>query len=207
MLKIEDVKVGDELVCIDLDGYVNQDNGSARIRKQILKGPIVVFEITKNGVSLTRSGLQIPLDSLKHFKNKEQPQYTFDDLIDVARKAFDEGVLQGYAVENKLVKSLSIKFSDTKVLTWHLGDDDYSIPIGHIQSLYKEAFVIECEEDLKRVKSKPKITLNNSEVVPFTFKEAAKDHLIFYDQAFGHNLIHFVFLKGATVEQERGRDD
>ncbi|WP_077929246.1 hypothetical protein [Wohlfahrtiimonas populi] len=208
MLKIEDVKAGDKLECIDRDGYVNQDNGYGRIRKQILKGPIVVFEITKNGVSLTRSGLQIPLDSLKYFKKKEQSQqYTFDDLIDVATKAFKDRAIFSVGIT---ICAVSIKLHDKSEEVFTIADIDEGIEF--IQSLYKETFVIECEEDIKRIKVDSTITLANGNIIKVKELcrygvEYSNLSIVYRDENY-HVIIHTILeLKGATVEQERGRDD
>lgn len=198
-LKIEDVKVGDALICINKD----------RFKRKCTTSPIATSEnFMVTNVDVYRENihfegfLMISASELKYFKKKEQSQYTFDDLIDAVKKASQDGVIKVDSIH--FTSELSRSFIND---IQKEDSEDFEDHIKFIQSLYKETFVIECEEDLKRVKSNPKITLNNSEVVPFTFKETAKDHLIFYDQVCGHNLIPFVFLKGATVEQERGRDD
>lgn len=201
-LKIEDLKASDELECIDREGYVNQDNGHARIRKQILKGPIVVCEIKKNGVSLTRSSFQIPLDSLKHFKKKEeQPrQYTFGDLIDVAVQAYKDGVS-------------TIKI-DTKIRTVFVEELRTTYGVGHIdlgikkiKSLYNETFVIESEEDFEKIKIKAKGTLLNGN----KFTVEGKTHSSVYggllevhaDFTNRKDRLSFLSVKGATVEQPK----
>ena len=205
MLKIEDLKAGDEIICIDREGFLK--NGDTEFQEKILKEKhLIIHEICGVNLYLADKDMAgwayICEAELKYFKKKEQlQQYTFDDLIDVAVQAKKDKLLGQVTIMHDAIHY----FIDGQ--SFSNGECNAEKGIKRIKSLYKETFVIESEEDLKRVKLNPKITLNNGEVIPFSFKSVVKDHLIFYDQPCGHNMIPFVFLKGATVEQERGRDD
>lgn len=213
-LKIEDLTAGNELVCIDRDGFAGCNvkfNTPLMNLDKLLVASVsdhVVYLSNENS-DISRSNCCIFASELKYFKKKEeQPQkYTFDDLIDITRKAYDDGVLHGYALENKLVKSLSIKFSDTKVSTWILGDDDYSIPASHIQSLYKETFVIETEDDFNKIKNKAKGTLLNGN--RFTVEGLTHSSVygglleVHADFTNRKDRLSFLSVKGATVEQPK----
>ncbi|MGL4675290.1 MAG: hypothetical protein ACRCXK_10550, partial [Wohlfahrtiimonas sp.] len=173
MLKIEDVKVGDELVCIDVTVFIKSDRNNAVLIRLNPSDTFVVKRLEDGFLCVDEakddddyhSGY-IDSEEFKCFKKKEQSQYTFDDLIDVAVQAVKDGLI----ICDDL-KRFSISFS----VAWN-EDDGYELASHHdqkyiddaidfIQSLYKETFVIECEEDLKRVNPNPKITLNNGEVV------------------------------------------
>ena len=211
MLKIEDVKAGDELVCIDRDEL--RCNASIRLQWRFYmseKDKITVSAVGADVIYIEDSEFHITKSVLQYFKKKEQlQQYTFDDLIDVAVQAKKDGVLKYLRITDDAV---IINTTDRKSLRTlydaPLKASQYEGYINYIKSLYKETFVIESEEDLNRVlyELDPKITLKTGEVIPFIFKCVSKNNLIFEDQS-GRNCIPFVFLKGATVEQDRGRND
>lgn len=179
-MRIEELKVGDWVV-----------NKESREEYEILGVNLYHQRLWLGG------GEFILSKNFKYFEKKEEP--SFNDLIDVAVQGFKDGVIDK-------IMSISPESIEIRV---DKENYDYSAQyvqngISYIKSLYKETFVIETEEDLSRVlyELDPKITLKTGEVIPFIFKCVSRNSLIFEDQS-GRNCIPFVFLKGATVEQDR----
>lgn len=195
MLKIEDVKVGDELVCIDRDGLLNRLKDQ-NLFDEIIRndGVIVVSSVdcVLGFINYCDNFRYIHASLLKYFKNKEQSQYTFDDLIDVAVQAVKDGLI---ACDD--FKRHSISFC----VAWD-EDDGYELASHHdakyfdeavrfIQSLYKETFVIESNGDMNRLKVGDRFSQNGSSVI---IDKPLLDLLL--------NTPLFL-TKGATVEQSR----
>ncbi len=188
MLKIEDVKVGDKLECINDN---NKDFNVGDIYK--------VNHIDKNGIMLSGFHGYWLVGVLQYFKKKEQSQYTFDDLIDVAKKAVRDGVLQSFTFGRDLkdLDLISVVSIDNRKHIFNYQSTKSGIK--HIQSLYKETFVIETVADALRVDYQRSVVLLQSGE-----KLVLKDHKSL--NSMPASLFYRIF-KGATVEQERGRDD
>lgn len=203
-LKIEEVKAGDKLECIDHDGYLDSVNENA-----LDLTSIVIREVDHNlSLFLTEGkgqGKSIKFSAIKYFKKKEQSQqYTFDDLIDVAKKGVRDGVLCifkfGADLQDKDLLNLITTENKKALFTYQDAEEG----IKYIQALYKETFVIESEEDLKRVKVDAKITLaNGNESYVCCLNDPLDSLLILHSDT----SLDIFALKGATVEQERGRND
>lgn len=193
MLNIEDVKVGDELVCIDRDGF----NDSHRHNSTLTE--FKVCKVGDLGVCINDGDWIIEIEELKHFKKKEQSQYAFDDLIDVAKKAVRDGVLQSFTFGRDLkdLDLISVVSIDNRKHIFNYQSTKSGIK--HIQSLYKETFVIETVADALRVDYQRSVVLLQSGE-----KLVLKDHKSL--NSMPASLFYRIF-KGATVEQERGRDD
>lgn len=170
-LKIEDLKYRDILV--------HEETG--------VEYEVMGFD--SNGKEIIFSSGEVAND-LKYFKKKEQSQYTFDDLVDVAVQANKDRVINGFSVVGGVLNCQT------------LDGEDYNLGIGcevahgieYLQSLYKETFVIETEEDLDRFNKDVEITLANDEKLSW---EDLK--------SIGLMNTHAIFktLKGAAVTQSK----
>lgn len=211
-LKIEDLKVRDELVCIDLKSMEKAWENASDLWRKAKIDVLKISHINVEGglVHFQDGKFYLERHELKYFKKKEQSQYTFDDLIDVSTKAFKDGVLyQSNLVKGRL--DYKADFNDEQTTVFDDANYNFESHINFIQSLYKETFVIEREEDIKRIKAGAKITLNNGNLL--TVKNTyfiVEDHIsidAYTDECTTcQNLnrnIGIVFLKGATVEQKR----
>lgn len=195
MLKIEDLKYRDILV--------HKETGT--------EYEVIGFD--SNGKEIIFSSGEVAND-LKYFKKKEQTQqYTFDDLIDMAKKANKDRVIIGFSVVGGVLNCQT------------LDGKDYNLGIGknvlhgieYLQSLYKETFVIKCEEDIKLIRSyplnkepsfdsdkSPKATLSNGNVIHVFRKDEDADNVCVYMRnSLYKNYLDFEVLKGATVEQSK----
>lgn len=207
-MRIEDLKVGDELVCIDRDGFLSASTSSCHLRvlKGLIDSQIIVSGIVNSAVCIKGSNHCLYPRNLKHFKKKEEP--SFNDLIDVAVQAVKDGVIATLVVNKGGIEFTSI--SDRKYYAISSGDFT-SRDIDVIQSLYKETFVIESEEDIKRIIKGARITLTNDNLLTAKNTYYIVEDYIVIDaytdecttcQNLNYN-IGIVFLKGATVEQDR----
>lgn len=150
-----DLKLADKM------GFIEQ--GANPLVADGLQGGIntVCYINSDNNVVVRASGLDDMLfvqsdDYLKYFKIKE-PEYTFNDLIDAAAQAFKDGALAKVTMMSEGLIYLTTH--DIRVKS--VSDDIPSSGIDFIKSLYTETFVIESEEDIKRVKKGAVITLAN----------------------------------------------
>lgn len=200
-LKIEDVKVGDELDCIDRDGF----NNSHRHNNTLTE--FKVCKVGDLGVCINDGDWIIEIEELKYFKKKEQSQYTFDDLIDVITQAFKCGFIIDYYV---IDSGVDICVNEDE-FRWKFRKhrDDIESFINKIKSLYKETFVIGSEEDIAKVKKDADIGLVNGMKVKsyenaYRFNEGWK---VACADGKRSGALDLFALKGATVEQERGSDD
>lgn len=74
-LKIEDLKAGEELVCIDRDGYINEYPVHERVlgtRGKILSQPIIIKELYLDNIMLTNKAYRIPKNALRFFAKKSE---------------------------------------------------------------------------------------------------------------------------------------
>lgn len=204
-MKIEDLKVGDELVCVDCDYFKDKalnSNGSQDIKDALSVVSIDPVILLKNENTV----LTIFNSEIKYFKKKEQP--TFNDLIDVAVQAFKDKVLY-----NLNVRGNYIEFNITQGYTAYFDDTYIEGGIEEIQALYKETFVINEISDIQSIRKKAKITLiNGFESIAYTDAYQSTGSLVvdlithygYTDQSIV-KYADFYILKGATVEQERSR--
>lgn len=158
MLKIEDLKVGDELVCIDRDGFLSTSLSEEDTKDvlDVLSSEFIVdsIDLNKNWVFLKGDIYSLNGNELKHFKKKDQSKYTFDDLIDVAVQAFKDGLLEDLKLNKYKPKSITIYDINDYELEVNIEDNSYCNKFyNHIQSLYKETFVIECDNDVNKIKN------------------------------------------------------
>lgn len=121
---------------------------------------------------------------------------TFEDLIDVAIKAYKDRKIQRLIIEDK---------NYTDEMKVYICDVQYSFKydayienhISFFKSLYKETFMIESQSDLSQTRlndKKTKIVLANGELVTDEIWDYLKDI---------SGEAQFLLLKGATVTQER----
>ena len=198
-----------ELECVDRDGFEGLFSDNKKILQlseiiiagydEVGKGfDLAVGSYELNNLNLRISNAFICDSELEHFKIKE-PEYTFNDLIDVAVQAVKDGV-----IDIKTLCMDSIRFTPRdetdNVATYF--DDEYAYGFDYIKSLYTETFVIESKEDMYRIGDEYEIVLSNGEDV--------SEMIIVTENypytSYGDRLIpvRFEFLKGATVTQKRG---
>lgn len=208
MLKIEDVKVGDELVCIDRDGLHNEGyltSQVAKFEKYIISGvckeTLRVNLLPEDGLDWRATNYLLLGQINKYFKKKEQSQYTFVQLQNLAHKSVIDGVLEYYHVEFYGDISL-IKLAFDGKFT-HYNSNDAKSGVEFIQSLYKETFVIESIEDIRRIKNSANITLSNGNRIERAVHENKGDYVVFNDSNDDFYTFDFVVLKGAKVEQSK----
>lgn len=195
-LKIEDLKVGDDLECID-------DNYAFKTFRNKIGLELKVTRIYEQAFKL--GDYVFNSSDIKYFKKKEQSQYTFDDLIDIAYRAYRDGVFSEISIDKSSFTTIGCIgwhqyfLRDRGVIRCHKGVDiveSIDLTVAFIQSLYKETFVIESIEQMNKItfKQDAKITLSNGEVL----HESVICSLSKFD-----NDVAFCVLKGATVEQKR----
>lgn len=125
------------------------------------------------------------------------PTPTFNDLIDVAVQAQKDGLIHKMEIISK--RSLYISEKPTsKVVHYNLIYIDDGI--DYINSLYTETFVIEFEEDCKRIKQMAKITFMNGNSVVMDNPPCDTGIVRIWNDG----RYDFTVLKGATVTQKRG---
>ena len=150
-----------QLELADKKGFIEK-GADYRVADGLQSGINTVCEIdSNNNVVVRASGLNDMLlvqddGYLKYFKIKE-PEYTFNDLIDAAAQAFKDGALAKVTMMSEGLIYLTTH--DIRVKS--VSDDIPSSGIDFIKSLYTETFVIESEEDIKRVKKGAVVTLAN----------------------------------------------
>ena len=150
-----------ELELADKVGFIEQ-GASHHVADGLQRGINTVCSVDgDNNVVIRASGLDDILLAqndcyLKYFKIKE-PEYTFNDLIDAAAQAFKDGALAKVTMMSEGLIYLTTH--DIRVKS--VSDDIPSSGIDFIKSLYTETFVIESEEDIKRVKKGAVVTLAN----------------------------------------------
>lgn len=195
-LKIEDVKVGDALEALHKD----------TVCKCAIDAGLIVTDIFSDKF-ITSGGFSFDVKEVNLFKKKEQSQYTFDDLIDAAKKAVRDRVLHTFSFGRDLKERDLISLVSANNTKCIFDCKTSKEGVEFIQSLYKETFVIECEEDIRRIKNDANITLSNGNRIEQAVHENRDDYIVFNDSSDDVYTFNFMVLKGATVEQERGRDD
>lgn len=210
MLKIEDLKVGDELVCADFVGFskVWKDGTGYEIKKIENVSILHIYQhsFSLKGIFLigdnTVDKIYPSLEELKYFKKKEQ--HIFDDLANITFQAWKDGLLKEVnlgekSIEGTLPDGADIKcFSTGKKVCNKLITER----IEFIKSLYKGFFVIDSVEDIEKIKIGALIHLLNGNTIEVMFNNGVK-----VKSSYSADEMSLVSLKGATVEQERGRDE
>ena len=198
-----------ELELADKIGFIEQ-GASHHVADGLQRGINTVCSVdSDNNVVIRASGLDDMLLAendcyLKYFKIKE-PEHTFNGLIDVAVKAWEDGFLKILKLEKGIVNQV-FTVIDGIAYGWHDGDDDYSHAIDTIKSLYTETFVIESEEDEMKIRQPVKsiILANGEEIINEDRLSLLQNGLCLKAGAAGNIKIPFSLLKGATVTQKRG---
>lgn len=199
--KIIQMKERGERVVLELvvshDDYVNKNHVAVYEREAIAKSSLVVTSVLGGGAALELEDTYycIPEIDYKYFKIKEP---TFNDLIEVAKKAVQDDILSSFTVND-------MDYSDLigRAIYIGLGMRAHRIAneIKRIQSLYTETFVIERESDMKKIKgSAESIMLVNGEDVGSNIIIHNDEPHFFFDNAVVPAV--FKLLKGATVTQE-----
>lgn len=209
-----------ELECIDSIGFIEKSIDN----KLILELENLIVERYQDwscdyrtGVYLVRSEYEsqqlgirpedafIPVEDLKYFKIKEP---TFNDLIEVAKKAVQDDILSSFTVND-------MGYSDFigRAIYIGLGMRAHRIAneIKRIQSLYTETFVIESESDIKKTKEGASVELANGNVFivnkskheSLAMKDGSKATGLTFKDSNNFWITYSLFeLKGATVTQE-----
>lgn len=125
---------------------------------------------------------------------------TFDDLIDVAVKAYKDGKIDRVKITKGVSGGGGVLINGDRQFTSSRPTDG----INFINSLYTETFVIKEFSDTKILKSGAKAVLGNGEEVIFSNKCGVDDALWFEYNDYHSTIIPFIALKGATVTQKRG---
>lgn len=192
------------LECIDPDGYLSSiKHESVRdIMESIIKSnDITVDHVYSDDMSLRvkycNASKQNTIfhEELKYFKIK---QPTFNDLIEVAKKAVQDDILSSFTVND-------MDYSDLigRAIYIGLGMRAHRIAneIKRIQSLYTETFVIESEEDIEKLCDDAEITLANNEKGIFNNCSGLRS-ITNLKTGFEVHGLNIFWLKGATVTQE-----
>lgn len=209
MLGFENLRIGDfayirdDLECGKRYGSKTFVSGSQGMKKGVfleifsLKPDCIgndIFLYSKEMIDISKS-----LKRSDYFKKKEQTQYTFNDLIDVVVQAVKDKVINGANI-----RLHEIGFMHNKTHYKLMPAFDCKEQIDFIQSLYKETFVIECEDDVNRVKKGAEITLSNGNksIVARSIVNRTNGNRMLEIKGC-HYFLQFFTLKGATVEQDR----
>lgn len=193
------------LECIDPDGYLSSiKHESVRdIMESIIKSnDITVDHVYSDDMSLRvkyyNASKQNTIfhEELKYFKIKEPD---FNDLIDVAVKAYKDG----FADEIILNDYISISTQDKTYGASRADTNGFEIKeaIEKINSLYTETFVIESEEDIEKLCDDAEITLANNEKGIFNNCSGLRS-ITNLKTGFEVHGLNIFWLKGATVTQE-----
>ena len=198
------------LKCVDRDGFLYADCGEFFDENSIiLSTPLVVEGVVDycDAVSIKGCSYVISFDELEYFKIKE-PEYTFNDLIDVAVQAVKDGV-----IDIKTLCMDSIRFTPIydidNVATYFY--NEYADGFDYIKSLYTETFVIESESDIKKTKEGASVELANGNVFivnkskheSLAMKDGSKATGLTFKDSNNFWITYSLFeLKGATVTQE-----
>lgn len=199
-----------ELECMDRDGFVsNEINRTANmliLNQESLIVQVVHEEVERvvlEGVISPVTSNTINFDELKFFKIKEQ---NFDDLVDKAIKAVRDYVAIITHLELDNITIESINYDLLSPIEIYRKDEFEKIQkaINWVDSLYTETFVIECEEDIKKIRDGAEIVLANNERGTFNTVSGLRS---ITNKKTGTEVmgLNIFWLKGATVTQKRGK--
>lgn len=213
MLTIEEIRksldAGNDvdLECIDEMGFINRHKCNAENNEIILnQGRLTVATVCNDMDSVILKGNINPdisntihFEELKYFRIK-RPAPTFHDLIDVATQALKDGLLSKLDIIEGNCIGGTVKKGLSNVLHFHTGiATDIQSRIDFIKSLYTETFVIEGEEDIKRIKQYATIEFQNGNKVAMDNPPCDTGIVRIWDDG----RYDFTVLKGATVTQRR----
>ena len=220
-----------ELECIDPDGFARHGHVNERL---LSHGKFIIKGYSKDEHNYDYSQFSLHLDDdelrllnicrdqayinefeLEYFKIKD-PEYTFNDLIDVAVQAAKDGF-----VIITLLGDSNLIFNDNNGDNFHnifKNEDEHRFKdyIALINSLYTETFVIERESDISKITSREFLgfgknsmsvaTLQNGNEILVTRLDSdnAGDIAVYMRKGLYKNYLDFEVLKGATVTQKRG---
>lgn len=201
-----------DLVCVDRDGFIK----NSVVNKKLLKhGNFTITRFSREVFDLNLSESELDLlrigrvqafihvSELKYFKIKE-PEYTFNDLIDVAVQAMKDGkVYFRFLSDGQISFSVGRGEDTTNILKGSDGAEEISNAIDLINSLYTETFVIESEEDIEKLCDDAEITLANNEKGIFNNCSGLRS-ITNLKTGFEVHGLNIFWLKGATVTQKRG---
>lgn len=191
-----------ELECIDKDGFINSSGGWYKTENEKILSHVLTVERCVqyvDAIEIAGCAHSILDSELKYFKIKE-PEYTFDDLIDVAVQAAKDGILHV-----REITSDSLRFSKVDGLrgnSYYYCSSKYLGGIEHIKSLYFESFIIESEEDMCRISGECEIVLTNGESIGSIVTISNGTPYFEYDGRL--TPVPYAVLKGASVTQKRG---
>ncbi len=149
--------------------------------------------------------IKLPKDVLHLFKLTGIVP-TLYKVIDVALLAVKNGVAVITHLKADEIVIESIDYDSKSPFEVFKDDplEKFQDAIEWIGSLYTETFVIESEEDIKKLKSSAKVVLSNGEEIIFSNKSEADESLWFEYNNFHSATIPYIAIKGATVTQKRG---
>lgn len=145
------------------------------------------------------------VEALIESHSNETYNQTFNDLIDVAVQAYKDGVLS------------HVDLRDNEIFLTGLGVIDknrnhvFQSAVNDIKSLYTETFVIECENDIQKIKEGANVELanmnvfivSNSKHESLAMKDGSKATGLTFKDSNNFWITYSLFeLKGATVTQE-----
>lgn len=201
------------LECVDRIGFLKDIDRREANEKILDQGALIVDYIDHDGDIMLVGETDyiynnvIVSEEFKYFCIK-RPAPTFDDLIDVAYRAYRDGIFDEISIDKSsftLVGATGIHHYYERsrgVIHCHKGKDSLECTpraIKYINSLYTETFVIESEEDLKglfTVDENMTITTVSGSV--FRFGDFGKLIML------GTSTL-FKLIKGATVIRKRGK--
>ena len=192
-----------ELELADKIGFIEQ-GASHHVADGLQRGINTVCSVdSDNNVVIRASGLDDMLLAendcyLKYFKIKE-PEYTFNDLIDVAVQAMKDGIIYFRFLSDAQISFSTSSGEDAATFKVTDGAEGISDAIYLINSLYTETFVIESEDHIEMVKLKASVRLTNGN--EFIVDNATSK---FLTSSTSFEKLTILALKGATVTQKRG---
>lgn len=209
-----------ELICVNPEGFTSHGHVNERLLNY---GKFIIKGYSKDEHNYDYSQFSLHLDDdelrllnicrdqayinefeLEYFKIKD-PEYTFNDLIDVAVQAAKDGFVTIYLLGDS---NLIIKGSDSDIFHNIFKNDDEQLfkdCIALINSLYTETFVIETEEDIKKVVEGAKVVMANGVEVTACKRIAHLPAITLCYQPCKDSHIQYLWieaLKGATVTQK-----
>lgn len=185
-----------ELECVDKQAYIAETGTHNRL--MLRESGLIVSRVNSYGAVVTDDDWLILNKELKYFKIKEP---TFNDLIEVAKKAVQDDILSSFTVND-------MDYSDLigRAIYIGLGMRAHRIAneIKRIQSLYTETFVIESEGDILKINDGATVELSNGNSGSVLHVDKHYKTIQFAKEEKHWGALGIFILKGATVTQKRG---
>lgn len=216
---LSDLKTGGKVfIREDLEDEKEYERGHYFFKDNMKTGEQILNDVCDGFVEIKDDHLNrytySMIDWEKTIKLNANKAPNFDDLIDVAYRAYRDGIFDEISIDKSsftLVGATGIHHYYERsrgVIHCHKGKDSLECTpraIKYIKSLYTETFVIECEEDEMKIRQPVKsiILANGEEIINENRLSLLQEGLCLKAGVAGNIKIPFSLLKGATVTQKR----